>query len=386
MLKEKLDALKAKVFNISKCSVDEFDTLWKLSITDDYNLEERITCLRIYCEVFWMICIKYGDSDKCGMNINQMIEFVNFVATNEEIINHPFYENKEDMVVRFLYWLMHRTEEYTTKSKNVKNFMKFYNKLHDVLDMVKWIFSLELEDGKRVFPIQRLIEDVAIDFQLDEEHYLQLVFSLQLFNDVIDEGSTRDVVRDKMLKIANEHNIELIKLLCNDGKILYGKSASLNGALNGTIVVKTSTQVLIRNISQNYFDDFAIIQDYAGRIEYEGEDKENPIAYYFIYDVNQEKKIVDFQYIMSKTNCNCRQEMLNELLNSKIFNVFMGGAFFIDCNSDAFYKVVNPFGYKDDSVIVSGKNIDGKTPYEKFWNVISNELAPFGMAQLVSKR
>lgn len=219
MLKEKLDALKAKVFNISKCSVDEFDTLWKLSITDDYNLEERITCLRIYCEVFWMICIKYGDSDKCGMNINQMIEFVNFVATNEEIINHPFYENKEDMFVRFLYWLMHRTEEYTTKSKNVKNFMKFYNKLHDVLDMVKWIFSLELEDGKRVFPIQRLIEDVAIDFQLDEEHYLQLVFSLQLFNDVIDEGSTRDVVRDKMLKIANEHNIELIKLLCNDGKI-----------------------------------------------------------------------------------------------------------------------------------------------------------------------
>lgn len=385
MLQKEILCLENKVIHSEISSSSDFEELWKLSLSDQYSISERNSCIVEFAKAFWILCVFYqGDIDSFS-EIEQIKTFINYINAFISSLDREFYNDKELVFISFLHGLLHRDELLNAISSS--SFMDFYNKLYDVIERVKWIFSLESEDGKKVFPIRNLIEDVANTFKLDQEHYLQLVFSLEIFNSAdLGEGD-RDAVREKMLSLANEYHILLIELLCNGGRVLFDGNASANSALNGTIIVETEEKILIRNTRKSYFIiEESLLENYIGENGYEGKDEQNPMAYYYMYNKCANEKLVDLKFLLSKCPNRSRLEAINYILTSGYSNVFLGECFWICQDTQEFRRVINPFGYKDEEVVTEkGRLAEGTSKFEKFINTMTNELDEFGTCSIAKR-
>lgn len=387
MITDEINELKNKYICLShKSSEEDFKKLWEISITDKYTIPERNNNILALAEIFWILCINFQGNPQEFKDVKQLKNFINYITGSISSVKQEFYKNKEFVFIDFLHFLLHREDTYLQCSS--ENFMEFYSKIYDVIEKMKWLFSLEeVEEEKKIFPIRSLLMDVANTFRLDQEHYLQLVFSLEIFKCADLEKCDKDKIKHKMLKLAKDYNIKLIELLCDDGKVLYERNASLNSALNSTIIVRTKNKVLIRNTSKNYFMvDNSLLSCYHGIDGYEGKNKQNPIAFYYEYDIKDDESLEDLKYIF----CNCpnktRCEVMKYILKEENYNVFLGKCFWVNQDSKEFSRALNPFGIKDDEVVISeSRTTSGNNKFEKFINVIMNQYDEFGVLTIAKR-
>lgn len=366
MLKKQLEDYLLQLHVKFKTDEMDMDRLWNLYLDGTVTMDERKACINEYANVFWCLCIKWGgfsETVNLSRHINKMINFVSFFYAISSGKENGFYECKELVFIRFLAWLRDRKSFYNVNQDN--KFYDFYRKLNDVIGQVKWVFELE-DKGERVFPIHRLLDDAAIGFKLNEEHYLQVVFSLQLFNRIEKISDDKSSIRTKMLEIANEFHIHLIEMLCDGGELLYGGNAGINSAKNGTIVAILKDEILIRNIDKAYFS--------GDKCDFEGESEENAIAYYYTYRKKKNEMPQTFDYIMKHCPMVSKQMVLRELMKNKIYNVFLGEVFLVNTQTNMFTKVINIFSGNDDFIISGGNIVESKrTLYETFWSQIKRE-------------
>lgn len=377
-IKDTYQCLNKKTKNI------DFEKLWEISITDKYTVEEKNNLIEDFAKVFWLLCINYENDILQFKYVNELVKFIDYINSSSFSKKDEFYENKETVFISFLHELLHRRERLNPESTR---FMDFYTRIVDVLERIKWIFSLENTDGEKIFPIKSLIEDVATTFKFDQEHYLQLVFSLEIFNSVDNKVSDQEEIKQKMLDIAKEYNIELIRLLCEGGKVLFCRNASVNSTLNGTIVVKNKDKVLIRNIYRNYFEiDPNYLKEYEGKIGYEGKSSNDPIAYYFEYDINNEEELIDLKDILCKCTNQSRINVIKKILKDENYNVFLGECFWVNQNNKCFSRILNPFSINDQEIIVNKSNTrTGNTKFDKFIYVMTNEYDEYGISTIIKR-
>ena len=360
----------------------DFKELWELSINDKYPIEERNKHTYELAHLFWIICISYNGDVSEFCYINELSQFIDYINQNQMYYYDEMYLSKERMFISFLHELLHKYESINERPSDFKD---FYNKIVDCLEKLKWLFALKKEDGKILFPIRSLIENVANSFKCDQEHYLQLVFSLEIFNRVELEDDN-NVIKEKMLKIADEYNIELIRLLCCGGNVLYGKNAGINSSSNGTIIVKTENVVLIRNTSESYIEvNDEINKIYNGKKYFEGKDENDPIAYYYVYDVLENEKLENLKIILKEYPPACRLNVINSILKYKNYNSFLGECFWVDVNNKSFCRRLNPFSTMDENVIIDGRLEKGSDAFEKFINVMKNEYYEYGVISLLER-
>ena len=379
MITDELLGLRSQVIRNGQSTITDFSELWRIfnsALADNRNRN----CID-FAKTFWTICVSYNGEVLDNENVIQLIGFVDSLKTSIVTAKDELYDDKEIIFISFLHGLLHRDQMLNVDNSN--SFMDFYNKLYDVIDKVKWLFSLEKEDGRKIFPIRKLIEDVANTFKLDQEHYLQLVFSLELFNCAkLEEDS--DAIKTKMLSIAEEYNILLIKLLCNGGRVCFGVNASLNTSANGTIIVETEDKILIRNASSSYFDiGETILEPYTGEKGNEGKEGQAPIAYYYVYDKRSDERLVDLKEILSGCTEYCRLQVINYILNNGNVNVFLGKCFWVKQDTNSFSRPINPFGIQDEEVIISSRgNAKANNKFEKFIVTMNNEYDEYGCCSL----
>ena len=364
MLKADLDSLISLVNTKDIAEENDYTRLWELYLKEE-SAEEKIKCIREYSDAFWCICarckIENSRSDFIK-HIENMKNFISFISANSSSQFRGIYESKSIAFVNFLEWLMNRSKAYETSQ--VEKFKDFYRKLNDIIGKVKWIFELEL-DGIKVFPIHRLIEDAVTDFELTEEHYLQLVFSLQLFNRIEDISKDEGNIKERMIQLSKEFHLEIIEMLCDNGQLLYGENAGINSAQNGTIVVIQGNKILIRNIDSEYFE---------GDCSFEGDGKENAIAYYITYNKQDYERVTSFEEIIKSDNYQSKLRLFIDLLQNKIYNVFLGEIFLVDERNDSYTQVINKYGKNDDYIISDGRVFRGeKTLFETFWKRIESD-------------
>lgn len=367
-----------------KTKNEDFEKLWEISITDKYTVEEKNNLIEDFAKVFWLLCINYEYDNLQFKYVNELSNFIDFINSSSFTKKDEFYENKETVFISFLHELLHRKERLNPKATR---FMDFYNRIVDVLERIKWIFSLENIDGEKIFPIKSLIEDVATTFKLDQEHYLQLVFSLEIFNSIDNEISDQEEIKQKMLDISKEYNIELIRLLCEGGKVLFDGNASINSTLNGTIVVKNKDKVLIRNIYKNYFEiDDKYLKEYDGNRGYEGKNVDDPIAYYYEYYINNEEELVNLKDILCKYTNQSRINVIKKILKEENYNVFLGECFWVNQNTKHFSRILNPFGINDQEIIINKVNTrSGNNKFDKFIYVMTNDYEEYGVSTIVKR-
>lgn len=364
MLKADLDSLISLVNTKSIAEENDYTRLWELYLREE-SAEERINCIREYSDAFWCICAKWNTG--CSINdftelIKNMKNFISFISANSSSQSGGIYESKSIAFINFLEWLMNRSKLYETSQ--IEKFKDFYRKLNDVIGNVKWIFELEIEDIK-VFPIHRLIEDAVTDFELTEEHYLQLVFSLQLFNRIEDISEDEGNIKKRMIELSKEFHLEIIEMLCDNGQLLYGENAGINSAHNGTIVVIQGNKILIRNVNSEYFE---------GDCSFEGDGEENAIAYYITYNKQDYEKVTSFEEIIKSDNYQSKLTLFKDLLQNKIYNIFLGEVFLVDERNNSYTQVVNKYGKNDDYIISNGRVFRGeKTLFETFWKRIESD-------------
>ena len=385
MLAQEIICKKNIVINKEKSTIDDFQELLELIQSSKYTVDERKRCSDDLSKLFWVLCVYYQGENEFPNNdtIKHLVEYLN---ANILCPKKDVYPDKENVFISFLHALLHRQDVYDTT--NTYRFMEFYNSLFDVIEHVKWIFSLQDENKERIFPIQKLIEDVANTFELDQEHYLQLVFSLELFNYAELGDGDKGKIKEKMLAIADEYNILLIRLLCEGGRVLFAGNASRNSTLNGTIIVESNKKILIRNPQENYFISVGDELDkYNGKIGTEGKDQDNPDAYYYIYEKNDDEKLVNIRKLLSrKYPTRSRLEAIIYLLKNNKANVFLGDCFWINQNKLEFIKVINPFCDKDDGVITEkGRLAEGSNNFEKIINTLLNEYDECGACAIAER-
>lgn len=366
MLKKRLNDYILLLHVKTKAEESDMNSLWELYLDETITTDERKNCIIEYANAFWVLCTKwvgFQEGQNYTAHIDKILKFVSYfsaIASDEE---DRFYECKEVIFIKFLVWLRNRKDVYDTNQDN--KFYDFYRKLNDVIGQVKWVFELE-DSGEKVFPIHRLIEDAATEFELTEEHYLQLIFSLQLFNRVNHIGDDKESIKSKMLEIAEEFHIYLIKMLCDGGEILYGENAGINSAKNGTIVAIWGNEVLVRNVNRDYFN--------AEECKFEGENEENAIAFYYLYKREAYEEPRSFAFIMENGTNFSKQMVLKELMEKRIYNVFLGDVFWVNVQTNMYTRLINRFSENDDFLISEGKIVkEERTLYETFWNRIKRD-------------
>lgn len=343
MLKKRLNDYILLLHVKTKAEESDMNSLWELYLDETITTDERKNCIIEYANAFWVLCTKwvgFQEGQNYTTHIDKILKFVSYfsaIASDEE---DRFYECKEVIFIKFLVWLRNRKDVYDTNQDN--KFYDFYRKLNDVIGQVKWVFELE-DSGEKVFPIHRLIEDAATEFELTEEHYLQLIFSLQLFNRVNHIGDDKESIKSKMLEIAEEFHIYLIKMLCDGGEILYGENAGINSAKNGTIVAIWGNEVLVRNVNRDYFN--------AEECKFEGENEENAIAFYYLYKREAYEEPRSFTFIMENGTNFSKQMVLKELMEKRIYNVFLGDVFWVNVQTNMYTRLINRFSENDDFLI-----------------------------------
>ena len=378
MLNKQLLGLQNKAISIGESSIEDFSELW--TIFYNTSNEERINNYAVFAKTFWIICMLFKE-DGSGICVNKLVDFIDYMNACSQKPSDSFYNDKETLFITFLHNLNHRDERYLGNTNY--DFMDFYNKLCDVVDKVKWLFSLEDDQQKKLFPIRSLIEDVANSFEFDREHYIQLVYSLEIFN-IANLDEDKDAIKSKMLSIADEYNIELIKLLCDGGRVCFARNASVNTIYNGTIIVNTGKQILIRNESLDYFCiDENVLDIYKGREGQEGRKGEEPRAYYYIYDIFANERLMDLREVLEDGSNSCRIKVLNYIFSSENANLFLGKYFWIDNDTNDFARVINPFGVNDENTVSpSGRIDDEKNKYKRIISTLINEYNEYGAISL----
>lgn len=367
MLKENLESfeLDLELNEDSKyMDLQEYLNLYNLS-----EAREKKECLNKLCNVLWKICIQFKCTEeellKIGMD-GMFLEVVEDLAAQlaDPLVKESmeqkrgFYDEKGIAFVLFLRNLANFEDHYT---QNKERFMEFYVKLNDVMQNIKWIFKLKKSD-KKIFPIHRLLDSVITDFTPDEEHFLQLVFSLQIFTKVESLSESKDT-KDEILKIAKDFNVEILNMLCNGGELLMLETSRISSARNGTLIAVNGDSILIRNTDERYFDDKVIPQQECNADKI-------PIAYFTIEKLKPNCTLTSFENVMKSNNFLCKQQLLEAIIEQKQYNIFLPDMILIDQDTGSFEGFLNIYGYNDSYIIVP-ENKNEILNFDMFLKVIA---------------
>jgi hypothetical protein len=348
------EELKAFVYELELKDNSNYSDL-QFYLKSYYGLEtiDKRKNLNLLCDILWKICIKFKCTEddlteigKSGVFVAMIEDLSVHLADRETydrcIDGEEIYEEKGIAFVHFLRNLANFQEYYI---QNKERFMDFYGKLNDVMQNLKWIFQIK-HDEKKVFPIHKLLDSVITDFTPDEEHFLQLVFSLQIFTKVEDLSDSKNM-KDEILKISKEFNVEILNILCNGGELLMADTSGISCARNGTLIAINNDCILIRNTDSAYFGD-----DATPEREYDF-DQDVPIAYFVIEKRKTDCRLTSFENIMKGANFLCKQQLLEAILSKEQFNIFLPEMIWINQNTAAFEGFLNKYGFNDSHIIVS---------------------------------
>lgn len=368
-------------------SIENFNKLWEISIKDNFSIKEKQKFIKKFAELFWQLCLKNKrgceiaiDNDEYNVNLLNFIDYMQPLISN---CNVEFYIDKEFTFISFLYNLKIRRKRYDPN--NDFKFMDFYNKTFNEINEIKWLFSLVDNNNDKIFPIRLLLEDIANDFKADEEHYLKLIYSLELFNHLDKEEKSDNEIIKKMKSIATTYNIKLIEMLCDGGNVLFENAN--NSILNGTIIVKKGNLILIRNTNREYFQDKNRYENqYHGKFGFEGT-KNDVIAYYYEYENVNNESLIDLKTLMLEATAESRRNTLSFIFKTKNYNIFLGKCFWVNQDQNAFSKLVNPFTFMDQEIMdINGEEVLGDTCYDKFLKVMKNDYFNLGTCTVAQRK
>lgn len=387
-LKEKIRKLEVLMMRSDfESSIENFNKLWEISIKDNFSIKERQKFVKNFAELFWQLCLKNKSGCKIAIdNEEYNANLLNFIDYMQPLISDydvEFYIDKEFIFISFLYNLKIRRKRYDPN--NDFKFMNFYNKTFNEINEIKWLFSLVDNNNDKIFPIHLLLEDIANDFKVDEEHYLKLIYSLELFNHLDKEEKSDNQIIRKMKSIATTYNIKLIEMLCDGGNVLFENAN--NSILNGTIIVKKGNLILIRNTNREYFQDRNRYENqYHGKFGFEGS-KDDITAYYYEYENVNNESLVDLKTLILEATAESRRNTLSFIFKTKNYNIFLGRCFWVNQDQNSFSKIVNPFTFMDQEIMdINGNEVSGATCYDKFLKEMKNNYFDLGTCTIAQRK
>lgn len=362
---------KMKEYNYainSRNLVNQNDMIGFIKEFMDASVEnnERISVCSEACVVFWNMCLKMRVDTDSEEFVSSIIEFVRFTSVNlasnsdrQVQESDVFYLQKGSALVRFLFYL-------SSQNDSVDNldfdFIDYYGKLCDVMDSIKWLFQLRVED-KLLFPIHVLLDRIIVnDFKPTEENFLQLIFSLQIFNK-IDEFDQEDDIRKNILEISEKHHVKILSYLCDRGELLHGEYASVNSLKNQVLIAKRNNSILIRSQNSIYFDSMVGVCEETNNLG-------NVIANYIEFELLPNQELSSFVDVM-RNGCNkTKRDMLIDVLKRGCFNCLMPQSVIINKDTGRYESLLNVYSHNDECIINSKDNYV-ENCWENFWNVLA---------------
>lgn len=283
----------------------------------------EILAMKLQCFNEWQSV--QSDREFC----EKIYECINMIAATEYVDEAP---NAYTECFRFLNRLCNRPVE-NRASEIVRQYWGF----QDILTMVKGLFLLEHSDGTRLYPIYEMVIGMVQDFECDNDHLVNLAIALQMFETAgayaeIEESKK---VREAILEIAEERNIQFLTFLVEGGTLLFDEN---DYKKNGTLMVIKGRQIIIRNIRRDYFIPYFPANAVA---------EENQLAWFVSISLNAGEELVDLSDIFYNGTQADKLNLLAMIKEKGIFNIFLPKRIIRDKNSHQIKRFLNPASVND---------------------------------------
>lgn len=214
------------------------------------------------------------------------------------------------------------------------------------LDSIKFIFKFCDQDGKRYFPINRLLSNIILDSnfintRIEPYHVNMFQLSVEMFKATSEDPSVR------FNELIKECNLKFVSYL--DGACLRVDTMDMCNFRNNQVMIFYNVnmqKVLIRHEDKKYFTDLPDGVDVISEFNM----NKRPIGYFVELDVKG--TAIDYSDAIKESP----KEFLRLLYEGKYRNVLIEKM--ILKTSDGKYEPLNPF-CKNDKYIIKGK-INGR--------------------------
>lgn len=378
MLKEQLKRISFVLANEKESNIDWFKYLFSLMNSTEIQEEEKEENTVEFCNCFWntSICMKYMPEEWDEQLISELKKYVvRLKISTENIKDEKIYRDKRIVLIRFLDALIVQEDKLFDGNLG-EDFAEFYGCMNDVIDKLAWLFQIKV-GCEHLFPIQKLLNEVIeSSANPTKDNLIQLIFSLQLFNKI--KVSDEEDIRKRIIDISDKYHIEILKVLCSGGTLLFGDFAGANSTNNSVLVAKDNRNIVIRSTNVNYF---GVSEDVIEELNGNGV----LIGKCIKKEIKDNWEFMSISDVLKGTNKNAIYSLLENVYESGIFNCFMPEAIIVDKYDKSFLGFTNDFSY-NDKVIVLENDISNKCDSESFWNVIQNEQNGIRGVRLVENR
>lgn len=327
---------KISKMSLSELTVNDFINLREIIIK--MKPQERQEQYERIAEVFFKVLSITNYEEITELQINIIIELCDMIAVSNIEFNKGSYA-----FIKFLYHL--KSDRQYRIFDNDDELLKQYSLFGDIIDQVSGVFSIK-KDGCLLFPLHEILAKLAMDFECNNESLVRLAIALQLFSHANEclQLSNNDISK-RILHIADTYNIKFLMYLLNGGRLLTKNNE--NYIKNGTMIFQHNNSFLIRNISSSYFDEDC---------EKEIDDSKNPIAYFVEINKPNNGTLTNFIELLNRENQYLlKLDVLDQILNTRNYNILYGDLLFVDNNSSTFLGFLNPFGKNDEYIIYNNK-------------------------------
>lgn len=273
----------------------------------------------------------------------ELSNIIDMIATTEYVRGER--GNAYTECFRFLYHLSKKPGQ-----NKVSDIVQQYWIFQDILPMIKGIFLLEKEDGTKWYPVYEMVIGMAQEFKCDNDHLLNLAIALQMFEKIVQYSEMKESneIRRVISEIAQKHNIEFLTFLINGGKLMYNE---LDYKKNGTLIVKKSDQVIIRNIRRDYFSGYFMEEEIIS---------ENQLAWYVIVNLESDEEVTNLTSVFEDKNQENKLELLKMIEQNRVFNVFIPDRIIRNKRNQKITRFLNPASANDKVIVYKQKIEENK--------------------------
>lgn len=266
--------------------------------------------------------------------IEELSNIIDMISTTEYVNGEQ--GNAYTECFRFLYHLSKKPDQ-----NNVSDIVQKYWIFQDILPMIKGIFLLEKEDGTKWYPVYEMVIGMAQEFRCDNDHLLNLAIALQMFEKIAQyaEMQENSEIQRVISEIAQNHNIKFLTFLIDGGKLMYDE---LDYKINGTLIVKKSNQIIIRNLRRDYFSGYFMEEEIIS---------ENDLAWYVIINLESDEEVTDLASIFEDKNQENKLELLKMIEKNNIFNVFISNRILRNKRNQKITRFLNPASASDKVIV-----------------------------------
>ena len=266
--------------------------------------------------------------------IEELSNIIDMIATTEYVDGEQ--GNAYTECFRFLYHLSKKPDQ-----NNVSDIVQQYWIFQDILPMIRGIFLLEKEDGTKWYPVYEMVIGMAQEFKCDNDHLLNLAIALQMFEKIAQYAEMKESseIRRAISEIARNHNIKFLTFLIDGGKLMYDE---LDYKINGTLIVKKSNQIIIRNLRRDYFSGYFMEEEIIS---------ENDLAWYVIINLESDEEVTDLASIFEDKNQENKLELLKMIEKNNIFNVFIPNRILRNKRNQKITRFLNPASASDKVIV-----------------------------------